>query len=181
MRILIIGNSGAGKSTLARQLAESTGAPAFDLDMFHWLPSGYGQPRDPAVAHELTAEAAAGPAWIIEGVFGWLAEIAAPRAQMLVWIDLPWDVCRDGLIARGLRRGATQAEFDALVAWAQDYRTRATSSSFDGHARIFEAFANRKIRMRHRSEITDWLDGVRLQGGIVAPLGPTMPTLPPAK
>ena len=31
-----------------------------------------------------------------EGVYGWLAEVAVPRATALIWLDIPWDVCREG-------------------------------------------------------------------------------------
>ena len=66
---------------------------------------------------------------------------------MLVWLDLPWKSCREGLVARGLRRGATQADFDALLKWAEAYWERTTPSSFSGHLAMFETFPGHKLRL----------------------------------
>ena len=87
-RLIIIGNSGSGKSTLARILAASTGLRVHHLDPIHW--ERIGLKREPSDAAKLVTQMAARDAWIIEGVFGWLAEIAVPSAMILVWLDLPW-------------------------------------------------------------------------------------------
>jgi hypothetical protein len=63
----------------------------------------------------MVAALAATPRWIIEGVYGWLAAVALPRAAALVWLDLPWTACRDGLAARGRWDGATDEEHAALL------------------------------------------------------------------
>src|SRR5665213_1597808 len=95
-RTVIIGNSGSGKSTLADRLAARLHIPAIDLDLMHWEDEGYGQKRDESAARRLVAEAADEPRWIIEGVYGWLADAAIPRATGLVWLDLPWSECLAG-------------------------------------------------------------------------------------
>jgi adenylate kinase family enzyme len=114
-RTLIIGNSGSGKSTLARALAACFAGTCVDLDLLHWEDDGYGEKRDERVARRLAAEAAAAEKWIIEGVYGWLALVVAPRATALLWLDVPWDECRAGLLARGPRRGADAATFSDLA------------------------------------------------------------------
>ncbi len=96
-RVVIIGNSGSGNSTLAQQLAQRIGAPAIDLDHIHWQGS-YGTKRDDDAAKRIVADAAAESKWIIEGVYGWLAEVVLPRAVSLIWLDMPWNVCREGFI-----------------------------------------------------------------------------------
>ena len=150
-RVLIIGNSGSGKSTLAARLAARTAQPVFDLDLIHWHADG--RKRDAAASREAVAGLASGPGWIIEGVYGWLAVLAVPCATALIWIDLPWAACRDGLLARGLRRGMTQDDQTALLAWAEAYWTRSTPSSFSGHARLFSDFSGPKVRFCERSDI----------------------------
>jgi len=40
----------------------------------------------------MTLEVSTQPLWIIEGVYGWLAEVALPRATALIWLDLPWSL-----------------------------------------------------------------------------------------
>lgn len=155
IRVVIIGNSGSGKSTLAQRIADRLALPVLDLDLIHWEGEGYGRKRAEGVAQTLAAEAAGGPRWIIEGVYGWLASAALPRAESLIWLDLPWSECRDGLIARGMRRGADSGDFAALLAWAEGYWTRATSSSFQGHRMLFDTFARPKQRLRARGEVLE--------------------------
>jgi adenylate kinase family enzyme len=149
-RWLVIGNSGSGKSTLATQVGTVLHLPVHDLDLVHWRRDG--RKRDEAEARAHVAEIAGAGAWVIEGVYGWLAEVALPRARSLVWLDLPWEECRSGLLARGLRRGMTPEDQDALLAWADAYWQRKTSSSFAGHGRIFQGFVGEKTRLRSRAE-----------------------------
>lgn len=153
-RTVIIGNCGSGKSVFAGSLAALTHIPATDLDSLHWEHDGYK--RDEESAKRLVREAGAAPRWIIEGVFGWLAEIAIPRATALIWLDLPWSVCREGLLARG-QRGGNEAGFADLLAWSAAYWDRKTSSSFEGHYRLFESFAGIKLRLRDRGEVRQLL------------------------
>jgi adenylate kinase family enzyme len=165
-RAVVIGNSGSGKSTLAQRLATLAGVPAIDLDTLRWDGNGYGVKREEAVARALVRDAAAAPRWVIEGVFGWLAQEAMPRATALVWLDLPWSVCRDSLLARGQRRGGTEADFAELLTWAEAYWHRRTSSSAAGHLQLFESFVGAKRRVRDRSEIGPFLEEAR--GNVVA-------------
>lgn len=160
-RTIIIGNGGAGKSTLAERLAALTSAPAVDLDLLHWENDGRGPKRDESAARALVHDVAAGSTWIIEGVYGWLAEVAIPRATALIWLDLPWSTCREGILARGQRRGGTAAEFAQLLTWAEAYWARTTSSSFAGHARLYDAFAGHKQRLRTRDEVAAYLAQLR--------------------
>ena len=162
-RTLIVGNSGSGKSTLAHSLAALAGARAVDLDIFHWESDGYGAKRDEHVSREMVLSAAAESRWVIEGVYGWLAEVAAPRATTFIWLDMPWAICRTGLLARGPRRGSTDADREALLTWAEAYWKRKTPSSFTGHQTLFESFAGTKYRPRDRTEVSLLLNELAAQ------------------
>lgn len=152
-RILIIGNSGSGKTTLARAVSNSHQHPFVGLDQIHWEDGGYAQKRDEQEARRMTRDAAAGGRWVMEGVYGWLADEAMPRVQTLLWLDLPWTACRAGL----LDRKADQA-FDAdMLLWAEQYWTRETSSSFAGHLRLYDDFAGDKLRLRAREDVTAFI------------------------
>src|SRR5262245_53435910 len=108
-RTVIIGNSGVGKSTLAADLAALVHVPAIDLDDLFWEGDGYERKRDEQTVLQMAHERAAQPRWIIEGVYGWVAEIT-PRATALIWLDFPWSLCRAGIVARFARRGVTDAK-----------------------------------------------------------------------
>ena len=151
-RWIIIGNSGSGKSTLAERVGVLLHLPVHDLDLVHWHADG--RKRDEADAKARVARIAAGKGWVVEGVYGWLAEVALPWADTLIWLDLSWDDCRAGLLARGLRRDMKPSDQDALLAWAQDYWTRTTPSSFAGHERLYRMFEGNKAHLRARDEIT---------------------------
>src|SRR5258708_20126084 len=101
-RTVIIGNSGAGKSALAESLAALILVPVIDLDLLNWEGDSYGRKRDEDAARRMTLEVSAQPLWIIEGVYGWLAEVALPRATALIWLVFPWTLFRDGLLSRSL-------------------------------------------------------------------------------
>src|ERR1700712_5652161 len=126
-RMGVIGNSGSGKSTLAETIANLAHISAIDLDLLHWEGGGYGVKRNEDVARQMALYVSNQPRWIIEGVFGWLAEVALPRATALIWLDFPWSLCRAGLVTRGLRRGATHRDATELMKWAEPYWTRQTS------------------------------------------------------
>ena len=158
-RTLILGNSGSGKSWLAFKIAEALGCKAVDLDTIHWEPGGYGVVRDKQVAIDMVHQEASGPAWVIEGVFGWLAQEALPRAMALIWLDLPISQCLDNIRQRGLRRGGDAASFEALLDWAADYDGRQTSSSHAGHTRMFTAFPGRKLRLLSRDDVRRFIEG----------------------
>jgi adenylate kinase family enzyme len=160
-RTVIIGNSGAGKSALADSLASLVHVPVIDLDLLHWEGEGYDRKRDEDSARQMTLKVSAQPLWIIEGVFGWLAEVALPRATALIWLDFPWSLCRAGLLARGQRRGATDRDTADLITWAEAYWNRQTPSSFAGHSRMFNDFPGTKFRLENREQATQLLADLR--------------------
>ncbi|MBZ6077057.1 AAA family ATPase [Microvirga puerhi] len=159
-KTVIVGNSGSGKSWLAERLAESVGTVAIDLDAIHWMPGGYNARRDPDLAKSMVRDQASKNRWIIEGVYGWLAHEALPSATAFIWLDLPEAECIENIRRRGLRRGGDEASFNALIDWAGEYRMRDNASSYAGHARLFECFEGRKLHLRSRAEMTDFLETI---------------------
>ncbi|MES2711181.1 MAG: adenylate kinase [Pseudomonadota bacterium] len=150
-RLLIIGNSGSGKTTLAAGVAARTGQAHRDLDEIHWLADG--RVRDRQEALDAVAAAAAEPRWIIEGVYGWLAAAALPRATGLLWLELPWPECRASLVGRGPKPGMGDAAHAALIDWASAYDSRPTSTSAAGHRAMFESFGGARMRLQSRHAV----------------------------
>jgi adenylate kinase family enzyme len=86
-RILIVGPSGAGKSTLAGVVGERLGLPVVHLDRFFWNP-GWVQTEQP-VLRERVAEAVSGDAWVMDGNYSHTLDLRLPRADAVIWLDLP--------------------------------------------------------------------------------------------
>lgn len=88
-RIVIIGATGSGKSTLGKMLAEKSGCHYTDLDEIHWLPGWKERPREEF--RRLIDEATRGSVWIVAGNYTPHAkEIVWPRADALIWLDMPF-------------------------------------------------------------------------------------------
>ena len=151
-RTLVIGNSGSGKSWLAARIAARDGVEPVNLDDIYWIDPLALKKRGAADAKAMAAVAAEGERWVIEGVYGWLIDVAVRRATTLIWLDLPWADCKAGLLARGAS-GVSPDEFDNLLAWAEQYWTRQSPSSHAGHAAIFAAFPGTKITLASRREV----------------------------
>lgn len=153
-RILIIGNGGSGKTWLSRKLAKHTGLPVIHLDDLRWEPGNYGIARNNDVVASEVEEAGKAEAWIIEGVYGWLASRVLERATTLICIDLPEAECIANIRQRGIQGGGSQESFDELITWVSDYRIRETSSSYLGHLRLFVAYQGNKLQIKQRADMT---------------------------
>ncbi len=151
-RAVVIGNSGSGKSTLAAAIAEAGNRPHIDLDRIHWLPGSYSTQREAASARRMAIEAASAERWVIEGVYGWLAAIALERATHLLWLNLPWQECEEGLLHRGPSAGAPAGAFGDLLPWAREYYARENAPSQRGHQKLFDSFAGEKLEIRNRAD-----------------------------
>lgn len=152
-RTIIIGNSGSGKSWLAERLAKKYGGAYVDLDSIHWLGGGYNQARERSQAVELAKAAASQERWVIEGIYGWLVREIVTSATALIWLRLSEKECLDNIQCRGRRGNASEQSFADLLEWANTYRVRTGSSSFNAHQRIFDDFSGSKLSLQTRGEI----------------------------
>jgi hypothetical protein len=141
----VIGASGSGKSTFARRVGAALGLATHDLDDVYrrrdgeLLGEGEGRTRAAGIA--------AGPRWVIEGVYGELAQVALSRATALVWLDLSWDECREGLLQRGLHYGYDPDDPVDLAAWAEAHPQYGAD-----HLKLYGAFGGLKTRLTTRAE-----------------------------
>jgi adenylate kinase family enzyme len=162
-RTVIIGNSGSGKSHLAKSLSTIYSTPIIHLDQLFWMPRGFNEknPKD-EIKNEIERKQKE-TSWIVEGVFGELAEMFLSRAQSLVFLDMDWTVCHAGLLVRGSESSkqleAVKAEenFKNLLLWAEQYWTRTNLCSHAGHLKLFSNFAGRKFKFTCRAEIDNFL------------------------
>ncbi|HLS79578.1 MAG TPA: AAA family ATPase [Nocardia sp.] len=100
-RVLVAGVTGSGKTTLAGRIAAVTGGPHTEIDAVHWGP---GWTPRPEFLDEVRALADS-PAWTTEWQYTAARPLLADRADLLVWLDLPfYRVTMPALIRRTLRR-----------------------------------------------------------------------------
>ena len=107
-RILLLGSPGSGKGRLAPIIAHKLGLPVVQLD-----PEGRKQGRskknDPRWREELTA-LAADEFWVMTGHEAEVLEICVPRADWVVWLDLPISFCLRKTLQRLMRGDGKKIE-----------------------------------------------------------------------
>jgi adenylate kinase family enzyme len=162
-RIAIIGNSGSGKSHLAKSLATLHSLPVVHLDRIFWMPGGFNEKKSKDEAILEVEQKRKENSWIVEGVFGELAELFLPQAQMLIYLDMDWATCQSGLKSRGSESSRqmdpieAEENFRKLLLWAEQYWTRIGSCSHAGHLRLFSDFTGTKLKFTSRAEVDEFL------------------------
>ncbi len=156
-RIFIFGNSGSGKSWLAERLARVLAKPVHGLDAMRWKQGTSGVPRDNVDVAKDVDLISRNPSWIMEGVYGWLAQVALPRATCLIWTDLPVEECVANVRARGRQGGEDNEGFVRTLSWTEHYFTRTNSSCYLAHERLFDSFQSRRARLSSRKDFAKYL------------------------
>ncbi len=162
-RILIFGNSGSGKSWLASKLAEKLQLKVIHFDKHFWEPGGFNKMRDRQVVYQEIIDLSQQKNWIMEGVFGELAEITLNTATVVIFLDKSWDECKSSLVIRGSESAQqtdpVQAEesFKQLLLWAENYWSRTGLRSHAGHQNLFDKVQCRKIKVKSRDEMDEAL------------------------
>lgn len=176
-RISVVGVSSTGKSTLAEHLADRIGGTFVELDALFWLP--HWQESEPAdFQAKVTAALEAADRWVVAGNYNsrGIPDVVLPRADTLIWIDLPLRTTMPRLIRRTWRRWrnrellwGTNREVitDHLKLWSNDslvgYSLRHNRET---RRRQAARFADprwqhlRRHRLRSPSEVARFLDQV---------------------
>lgn len=107
-RVVVVGSSGSGKTTVAEQIAKALDLPRLEMDsVMHRR--GWDSAAGPQFRNEV-ADFAKRDAWVIDGNYTsqGVREIVWPRADTVVWLDLPrWRVMIR-VVFRTLRRVITR-------------------------------------------------------------------------
>jgi adenylate kinase family enzyme len=167
MRIAVAGVTGVGKTTLSQRISERTGIPHTELDgLYHganWMP------REEFVA-DVTALVAR-DSWVTEWGYSTARPLIAARADLLVWLDLPWRISFGRVLRRTLRRRRDRevlwngniegplwhffTDPEHIVRWS--IRTRRKMPPMI--ARVREAHPDLDIvRLRTPDEVDAWLE-----------------------
>ncbi|HEX6147283.1 MAG TPA: adenylate kinase [Acidimicrobiia bacterium] len=109
-RVSVVGNSGSGKTTVARAISDRLGIPHLELDAIYHQPGWSARPE--AEMRRLLTEFVEQDRWVVDGNYTSLgvADLVWPRADTLVWLDLPRRVVMRQVISRTIRRVSTGEE-----------------------------------------------------------------------
>lgn len=107
-KIVVIGTTCSGKSTLAKGLAERLGLDFIELDAIHWQPNW--TPIEPEAFRERVGAATRSGSWVAAGNYRVVRDLVWPRAETVIWLDLPFHVVFWRLLKRTVHRGWTQEE-----------------------------------------------------------------------
>lgn len=176
-RISVVGNSGAGKSRLARTIATRLDVPCLELDSLFHLPGWTERPLEEFKA--VVAEHTASDGWVTDGNYREVVtEVVWPRAQMVVWLDLPRGIVMRQVIRRTLRRVTTRQQLwnGNREPWSNLYRFDPTRNiirwSWTQHTKYERRFGAAMVdpawahltfvRLRSHGEAAAWV--ARLPG-----------------
>jgi adenylate kinase family enzyme len=158
-RVIIFGNSGSGKSSLAKALARMRGAGRLDLDLIAWEPDRPGVRADFAESRRALLRFIGGAgAWVIEGCYSRLLEVAAAHCTELIFLNPGVEACAANCEARPWEphkyptRGAQDANLRMLLDWVREYETRDDEFSLREHRKLFDAHTGRKVEYRSNDE-----------------------------
>ena len=101
-RVLVVGNLASGKSALARQLGARVALPVYHLDRHFWR-SAWTMP-DKEEWRAWVDDIISKPSWVLDGNYVSSLPRRAARADMIVFINIPWTTALYRYIVRSIRR-----------------------------------------------------------------------------
>ena len=168
-RVAVIGSGGAGKSTFARQLGERTGLPVIHLDGLFWGPNWAPMPKPEWI--ELERNVIAGEQWIMDGNYGSTQDLRLPRADTVIFLDIPrlvclWSVTRRWAVHRKRARPDMPRNHDKLeldfVRWIWTYPSQKRPEVIARLAALPPTTS--VIRLRSRRAMRDFLGSLPRAG-----------------
>jgi len=100
-RVIVAGVSGVGKTTLAGRIGKVAGIPHTEIDALFHGPDWTPRPEFDDDVRALVAR----ESWVTEWQYSAARPLLAARADLLIWLDLPFGtVTLPRVVARTLRR-----------------------------------------------------------------------------
>lgn len=107
-KIIVIGVTSSGKTTFAGKLAKKTGIPHQETDKLFWKPN-WEQPSDEDF-FVIMENATKDDKWILDGNYTRSNHITWPKADTIIWIDLPFGRTLYQCVSRALKRSLSGKE-----------------------------------------------------------------------
>jgi hypothetical protein len=163
-RIFILGNSGSGKTWLSGVLADYLELKMISLDEVCWEPGGYYKRRAEEDINQNLREISQGRNWVIEGVYGDLAELLLSRITHLYWLDLDPAFCAQSVSTRGFENIPwmdTDTKIQGYLTHIRSYRKNAGPMSREFHEKLFLSFTGTKATFKSRDSVNEFVENLR--------------------
>jgi hypothetical protein len=170
-RIAVIGTSGSGKTTVSAEIARRLKIRHIELDAIHWRQRWNGTPL--TEFREAVEEATTGESWVVDGNYRRVRDIVWRKAELIVWLDLPFSLVFWRIVLRTVKRIVTRQHLwnktrerwgalfgpDSMPLWVmKTYWRRKTeypvllSKPEYSHLQV--------IKLTSIREVTDWLEAL---------------------
>lgn len=123
----------------------------YDLDPIAWLPTTPPKRASLSACQKLIDQfISENSAWVIEGCYSDLLEIAIPNATELIYLDLTVEDCVANAKNRPWEphkyesKELQDANLNMLIGWIQTYPTRSDSCSKSAHESLYNQFCGYK-------------------------------------
>ncbi|MFC5667205.1 hypothetical protein ACFP3U_30095 [Kitasatospora misakiensis] len=167
-RTVVVGAAGTGKTTLARELTGRTGGRLTDLDLLFWGPGWSRRPAEDFRAD--VRRLAADEYWVVAGSYlPQVADVLWPRAELVVWLDLPRRVSFSRVVRRTVRQlvGAEEVLPGCYQSLRAVWRDGLLGSAWRDPARFRDAVPEamdhpscrqlQLVRLRSAGQVRRWL------------------------
>jgi adenylate kinase family enzyme len=174
-RVVVVGAPGSGKTTTAEAIARRLSLPHVELDALYWGPDW--TPVDNDTLRARLHAAVDGDAWVVDGNYFSVgsADIVWPRADTIVFLDLPWRTVMVRVLVRSIRRAIRGTELWAgnresirLLFFSGDSLLWFTWTEYPKYPKRYRALASdpswsylRWIRLRSGREAREWTQTLR--------------------
>jgi adenylate kinase family enzyme len=165
VKIAVVGTTCSGKTTVARRLAARYDLEHVELDALHWGP-GWAEPSAEEFRAKIEA-ALSESGWVADGGYhGKIGDLVLERADLVVWLDLPFPTVFRRLFLRTRRRIRAREELwggnretwrgglfsrDSLLMWAATTH-RSRRKRYGERLGRFNT-----VRLRSPREVQAWL------------------------
>jgi adenylate kinase family enzyme len=174
-RAVVVGVTSSGKSTTARALAELACLEFVELDALHWENNWTCAPRE-TFLERVAAATPPQERWVAAGDYRVARELLWPRAECVVWLDLPLSTVFVQLVSRSVRRWWTQellwgknreSIWAHLKVWSKDSLVYWLFATYWAKRReLLEQLARPEhrhlavLRFQHRGQLQEFLAGL---------------------